>query len=67
MSTNEIYEQMAELFTEFSLEHSKTSKAAHGRARSALTKIKKLITHIKFKHACPVLNYGCNRCIGCTM
>ncbi len=47
MSTNEIYEQMTELFTEFSLEHSKTSKAAHGRARSALTKIKKLIAEYK--------------------
>ena len=47
MATKEIYEQMAELFTEFSLEHSKTSKAAHGRARSALTKIKKLIGDYK--------------------
>jgi len=47
MNTNEIYEQMVELFTEFSLEHSKTSKAAHGRARSALTKIKKLIGDYK--------------------
>jgi len=47
MNTNEIYEQMTELFTEFSLEHSKTSKAAHGRARSALTKIKKLIGDYK--------------------
>jgi hypothetical protein len=33
MDTNEIYMQMAELWTEFSTEHSKTSKAAHGRAR----------------------------------
>ena len=47
MNTNEIYKQMVELFTEFSLEHSKTSKAAHGRARSALTKIKKLIGDYK--------------------
>ena len=43
----EIYEQITELFTEFSLEHSKTSKAAHGRARSAATKIKKLIAEYK--------------------
>ena len=47
MDTNEIYEKMTKLFTEFSLEHSKTSKAAHGRARSALTKIKKLIAEYK--------------------
>ena len=45
METNEIYEQMTELFTEFSIEHSKTSKAARGRARSALTK--KLIAEYK--------------------
>ena len=47
MDTNKIYEQMTELFTEFSIEHSKTSKAAHGRARSALTKVKKLIAEYK--------------------
>ena len=40
-------EQMAELWNEFSTEHSKTSKAAHGRARSASTKIKKLIAEYK--------------------
>ena len=42
MNSNEIYLQMAELWAEMSLEHSKPSKAAHGRARSAATKIKKL-------------------------
>ena len=47
MNTNEIYMQMAELWTEFSIEHLKTSKAAHGRARSALTKVKKLIAEYK--------------------
>ncbi len=47
MDPNEIYMKMAELWTEFSLEHSKTSKAAHGRARSAATKIKKLIGEYK--------------------
>ena len=40
MDTNEIYMEMAELWTEFSTEHSKTTKAAHGRARSAATKMK---------------------------
>ena len=47
MDTNEIYMQMAELWTEFSTEHSKTTKAAHGRARSAATKMKKLIAEYK--------------------
>ena len=47
MNTNEIYMQMAELWTEFSIEHSKTSKAAHGRARKALTEVKKLISVYK--------------------
>ena len=47
MDTNEIYMQMAELWTEFSTEHSKTTKAAHGRARSASTKIKKLLSEYK--------------------
>ena len=47
MNSNEIYMKMAELWTEMSLEHSKASKAAHGRARSAVTKIKKLIAEYK--------------------
>lgn len=48
MDTNEIYMKMAELWTEFSTEHSKAkSKAAHGRARSAATKLKKLIAEYK--------------------
>ena len=47
MESNKIYMKMAELWTEMSLEHSKPSKAAHGRARSAATKIKKLIAEYK--------------------
>ncbi len=47
MDSNEIYLKLAELWTEFSLEHSKTSKAAHGRARKALSNIKKLITEYR--------------------
>ena len=47
MNSNEIYIQMAELWAEMSLELSKPSKAAHGRARSAATKIKKLIGEYK--------------------
>ena len=47
MDSNEIYMKMAELWAEMSLEPSKPSKAAHGRARSAATKIKKLIGEYK--------------------
>lgn len=43
MESNEIYKQMADLWVEFSTEHSKSSKAAHGRARKALGTIKTLI------------------------
>tara|TARA_Y100000593_G_C4199606_1_gene281179 strand:+ start:206 stop:379 length:174 start_codon:yes stop_codon:yes gene_type:complete len=47
MESNEVYLKLVELWTEFSIEHSKTSKAAHGRARKALTEIKKLISVYK--------------------
>ena len=47
MESNEVYLKLAELWTEFSIEHSETSKAAHGRARKALTEIKKLISVYK--------------------
>tara|TARA_R110001592_G_scaffold309298_1_gene583454 strand:- start:188 stop:361 length:174 start_codon:yes stop_codon:yes gene_type:complete len=47
MESNEIYLKLAELWTEFSIEHSKPSKAAHGRARRALTEVKKLISVYK--------------------
>jgi hypothetical protein len=43
MNTNEIYEQLAELWTQFSVEHAKSSKAAHTRARKTLSEIKNLI------------------------
>ena len=42
MESNEIYKKMADLWVEFSTEHAKSSKAAHGRARKALGEIKKL-------------------------
>jgi len=47
MESNEIYKQMAELWAEFSTEHAKSSKAAHGRARKALSEIKKLVTEYR--------------------
>lgn len=43
MNTNEIYDQLAELWTQFSVEHAKSSKAAHTRARKTLSEIKNLI------------------------
>ena len=47
MESNEIYKQMADLWVEFSTEHSKSSKAAHGRARKALGDMKKLVTEYR--------------------
>ena len=47
MESNEVYLKLAELWTEFSIEHSKPSKAAHSRARRALTEVKKLISVYK--------------------
>jgi hypothetical protein len=47
METNETYTKLSELWTEFSIEHSKPSKAAHNRARRALTGVKKLISVYK--------------------
>ena len=47
MESNEVYLKLVELWTEFSIEHSKTSKAAHNRARRALTGVKKLISGYK--------------------
>ena len=47
METNETYTKLSELWNEFSIEHSKPSKATHNRARRALTGIKKLISVYK--------------------
>jgi hypothetical protein len=47
MESKEIYEQLTELWDDFILEHPKTTKVAHGRARRALTGIKKLISGYK--------------------
>lgn len=41
--TQEIFEQIEEAFDAFKEEHQGKSKAAHQRARKALTKIKNLI------------------------
>ena len=48
MSTNELYEQIEELFEDFQHNHrtfsEKGNKAAGGRARKAIGGIKKLVT-----------------------
>jgi hypothetical protein len=47
MTTQELFEQMQGLWNEFSTEHSKASKAAHGRARKAIGDLKKLVTEYR--------------------
>lgn len=47
MNTQELYDKIDALYEEFKAEHSKTSKAAHGRARKALGEIKKLVTEYR--------------------
>ena len=48
MSTNELYEQLEELFEEFQHNHKtfseKGNKSAGGRARKSIGEIKKLVT-----------------------
>jgi hypothetical protein len=43
-TSNELFEQMKELFTQFETEHNGTTKAAKSRARKAIGELKKLIT-----------------------
>ena len=42
--SQELFEQIKELYTQFELEHNGTSKAAKSRARKAIGEIKKLVT-----------------------
>lgn len=42
--SQELFEQIKELFEEFEREHNGTSKAAKSRARKAIGEIKKLVT-----------------------
>ncbi len=44
MNTQEIYEQLKQLWEEFESNHSATTKVSNGRARKALGEIKKLVT-----------------------
>ena len=42
--SDEIFEQIKELYTQFESEHNGTSKASKSRARKAIWEIKKLVT-----------------------
>ena len=42
--SDELFEQIKELFIEFETEHNGSSKAAKSRARKAIGEIKKLVT-----------------------
>jgi len=43
-NSQELFEEMKELFVQFEEEHNSTTKAAKSRARKAIGEIKKLIT-----------------------
>jgi len=43
MSTQELFEQINQLFTEFSEYHAQSTKVSHGKARKSLSQMKKLL------------------------
>jgi hypothetical protein len=43
-TSQELFEQIKELYTQFELEHNGTTKASKSRARKAIGELKKLIT-----------------------
>jgi len=43
-NSQEIFEQIKELFTQFETDHNGTTKAAKARARKSIGEIKKLVT-----------------------
>ena len=47
MTTQELFEQMQGVWESVTVNHSKTSKAAHGRARKELGAMKKLIAEYR--------------------
>ena len=47
MDTQELFDKIDALYETFKMEHSASSKAAHGRARKALGEIKKLVTEYR--------------------
>jgi len=47
MTSQELFDKIAEHFETLASEHAKPTKAAHGRARKAAGEIKKLITEYR--------------------
>ena len=43
-TSQQLFEQIRDLFVEFETEHNGTTKASKGRARKAIGEIKKLVT-----------------------
>ena len=43
-TSQELFEQIKDLYTEFEAEHNSTTKAGKGRARKAIGESKKLVT-----------------------
>lgn len=46
-TTQEIFEQIQELYREFEEEHNGTTKASQARARKAIGELKKLVTEYR--------------------
>lgn len=46
-TSQELFEQMKELFAEFEENHNGTTKAAKSRARKAIGEVKKLVTEYR--------------------
>lgn len=46
-TSQELFEQMQELWTQFEAEHQGNSKAAKSRARKAIGELKKLVTEYR--------------------
>lgn len=46
-TSEELFEQMKELWTQFETEHSGNSKAAKSRARKAIGELKKVVTEYR--------------------
>ena len=46
-TSQELFEQMKDLFAEFEENHNGTTKAAKGRARKAIGEVKKIVTEYR--------------------
>lgn len=47
MNTQELHDKMVEVLETLTIEHNKTAKAAHGRARKAAGELKRLATEYR--------------------